>query len=417
MRRTKARPNITNRQGTSYQGTSTFKGKEKARQRGPQERTMSNTRQTKGRPSVNQHGLPKRDTQPSQLKCFGCGQLGHKSNDPKCVKNSAEKTKGAQIYAAREIIDDDEPEGWNDHQEEVPVKDNEEQIEEGDPCEGSQYTSEGKEVEFDDLQDWGSSDDNQQSVRIHTMNVGWDTGNRFAMLNEDCLECFKESELWEVRKMESSASDDEGFLLLIEVSDSEEEELQYDSSQDEILVLVEASNTEDVKTDTDSDSDVKEVYEVEVLILAMREGKGIPLPKTMTKVSVQPMKLRKSSKILERPVQTRKETKAFVAMVTMSDQAVVALLDSGCTMDVLSPELVRVAGLKVYKLKEQVPVQLGTKGSQSKINYSTKTCIKYGPVDASHYFDMVNIDRYNVILGTVFMRKHGIVLDFGKDQV
>jgi hypothetical protein len=46
-----------------------------------------------------------------------------------------------------------------------------------------------------------------------------------------------------------------------------------------------------------------------------------------------------------------------------------------------------------------------------------KTCIKYGPVDASHYFDVVNIDRYDVILGTVFMRKHGIVLDFGKDQV
>jgi hypothetical protein len=43
--------------------------------------------------------------------------------------------------------------------------------------------------------------------------------------------------------------------------------------------------------------------------------------------------------------------------------------------------------------------------------------IKYGPIDVSHYFDMVNIDRYDVILGTVFMRKHGIMLDFGKDQV
>jgi hypothetical protein len=85
----------------------------------------------------------------------------------------------------------------------------------------------------------------------------------------------------------------------------------------------------------------------------------------------------------------------------------------GCVV----PELVRVAGLKVYELKEQVPVQLGTKGSQYKINYGTKACIKYGPIDASHYFDMVNIDRYDVILGTVFMRKHRIVLNFGKDQV
>jgi Aspartyl protease len=406
-----------NRQRTSYQVTSTVKGKEKARQWGFQERTMSDTRQTKGRPSVNQNGPPKKDTQPSQLKCFGCGQWGHKSNDPKCVKNSAEKTKAAQIYAAREIVDDDEPEARYDHQEEVPVKDNEEQVEEGNPCEGSQYTSEGEEVEFNDLQDWGSSDDDQQSVCIHAMNVGWDTGNRFTMLNEDCLKCFEERELWEVGETESSASDDEEFPLLVEVSNSEEEELQYDSFQDENLVLVEASDMEDVETDTDSESDVEEVYEVEVLILVMREGKGIPPPKTMTKVSAQPMKLHKSSKILERPVWTRKETKAFVAMVTMNDQAVVVLLDSGCTTDALSPELVRVAGLKVYELKEQVPVQLGTNGSQSKINYGTKTCIKYGPVDASHYFDVVNIDRYDVILGTVFMRKHGIVLDFSKDQV
>jgi hypothetical protein len=248
----------------------------------------------------------------------------------------AEKTKAAQIYAAREIVDDDEPEGWHDHQEEVPVKDNEEQVEEGDPCEGSQYTSKGEEVEFDGLQDWGSSDDGQQSVRIHAMNVGWDTGSRFAMLNEDCLECFKERETWEVGETESSALEDDGFLLLVEVSDSEEEELQYDSSQDKISVLVEASDMEDVETDIDSGSDVEEVYEVEVLISAMREGEGIPPPKATTKVSAQPMKLCKLSKILERPVRTRKETKAFVAMVTMNNQAAVALLDSGCTTDALS---------------------------------------------------------------------------------
>ncbi|KAF8221842.1 hypothetical protein L208DRAFT_1147177, partial [Tricholoma matsutake] len=89
--------------------------------------------------------------------------------------------------------------------------------------------------------------------------------------------------------------------------------------------------------------------------------------------------------------------------------AAVALLDSG-TMDAVSPELVCVTDLKVYKLTEQVPVQLGTRASQAKINYGTKVCIKYGHVDVKHYFDIVNINRYNVILGTVFMRKHGIVL-------
>jgi hypothetical protein len=51
-----------------------------------------------------------------------------------------------------------------------------------------------------------------------------------------------------------------------------------------------------------------------------------------------------------------------------------------------------------------------------KISYSIKTAIKYGPVDMDHYFDVVNIDRDDVILGTVFMR-HGIALNFGMNQV
>ena len=68
-------------------------------------------------------------------------------------------------------------------------------------------------------------------------------------------------------------------------------------------------------------------------------------------------------------------------------------------------------------MTEQVPVQLGTRGSQSKINYGMKTCVKYGHMDARHYFDVVNIDRYNVILGMVFMRKHGITLDFEQDKI
>ena len=100
-------------------------------------------------------------------------------------------------------------------------------------------------------------------------------------------------------------------------------------------------------------------------------------------------------------------------MVKVNGQEAVVLLDSGCTTDALSLELVRTADLKVYKLVDQ----LGTKGSQSKINYGIKSTIKYGPIDAHHYFDVVNIDRYNIILGMVFMQKHGITLNFGMDQV
>jgi hypothetical protein len=129
------------------------------------------------------------------------------------------------------------------------------------------------------------------------------------------------------------------------------------------------------------------------------------------------LKLRKSSKILERPIRLRKETQTFVIMVEVNGQKAIALLDSRCTTDAVTPELTRIIGLKIYELKEQVPLQLGTRGSQSKINYGTKACLKYGPIEACQYLDIVNIDRYNVTLGTIFMRKHGIVLDFKRNQV
>jgi len=35
----------------------------------------------------------------------------------------------------------------------------------------------------------------------------------------------------------------------------------------------------------------------------------------------------------------------------------------------------------------------------------------------NHYFNIINIDRYDVIIGMVFMKQHRIMLDFEKDQV
>ncbi|KAF8232395.1 hypothetical protein L208DRAFT_1272511, partial [Tricholoma matsutake] len=93
------------------------------------------------------------------------------------------------------------------------------------------------------------------------------------------------------------------------------------------------------------------------------------------------------------------------------------LLDSGCTSDSISPEFTMSANLKAHELEEPVPLQLGTVGSHSKINFGLFTNFEIGEIKNTHYFDVVNIDRYDAILGTVFMRKHGIVLDFECDKV
>jgi hypothetical protein len=85
--------------------------------------------------------------------------------------------------------------------------------------------------------------------------------------------------------------------------------------------------------------------------------------------------------------------------------------------DAISPELARVAGLKVHKLTEEVPLQLGMAGSRSKIIFGMMAKMKYTSIEAENYVDVINIDKYNAIMGTVFMRKYGITVNFANDQV
>ncbi|KAF8237082.1 hypothetical protein L208DRAFT_1249311 [Tricholoma matsutake] len=93
------------------------------------------------------------------------------------------------------------------------------------------------------------------------------------------------------------------------------------------------------------------------------------------------------------------------------------LLDSGCTSDSMSPEFMVSANLKVHELEEPIPLQLGTVGSQSKINFGLFSEFELQGIWGEHYFNVVNLDRYDAIVGTVFMRKHGIILDFEHDEV
>ena len=46
------------------------------------------------------------------------------------------------------------------------------------------------------------------------------------------------------------------------------------------------------------------------------------------------------------------------------------------------------------------------------INYRTHATIKIGRKVVEKYFNIVNIEHYDAILGTPFLRKMGIVLDF-----
>ena len=66
----------------------------------------------------------------------------------------------------------------------------------------------------------------------------------------------------------------------------------------------------------------------------------------------------------------------------------------------------------MFSLEKPIALQLACISSRSMINYGTHATIKIGHKVVKEYFDITNVEHYNVILGTPFLRKMGIVLDF-----
>jgi hypothetical protein len=84
------------------------------------------------------------------------------------------------------------------------------------------------------------------------------------------------------------------------------------------------------------------------------------------------------------------------------------LLDGGSNTNMISPEFATVAKVTAVELQEQMTLQLAVTGSRSKINYGTWVPIEFGSLHSSTYFDIVNIDGYDAILGTPFLWEHGV---------
>ncbi|KAF7982373.1 hypothetical protein HWV62_29120 [Athelia sp. TMB] len=104
-------------------------------------------------------------------------------------------------------------------------------------------------------------------------------------------------------------------------------------------------------------------------------------------------------------------------LVTINGHEVLALFDSGSTTDSITPEFGFTSRTWQFKLDEQITLQLGCIGSRSKIVYGAVAPVLVVGISEEMYFDVVNIDKYDTILGTPFLQRHGILLDFKRGGV
>ncbi|KZT23934.1 hypothetical protein NEOLEDRAFT_1024010, partial [Neolentinus lepideus HHB14362 ss-1] len=89
-----------------------------------------------------------------------------------------------------------------------------------------------------------------------------------------------------------------------------------------------------------------------------------------------------------------------------------ALVDSGSTLDCIQLDFAWIANIVCYELKNPMNLQLGTVGSRSKVNYCMDITFTVTGQVLKHYFDVANIDRYNIVIGTPLLRALCVKLDF-----
>jgi hypothetical protein len=117
------------------------------------------------------------------------------------------------------------------------------------------------------------------------------------------------------------------------------------------------------------------------------------------------------------PITTKEEKECLTMFVDIGGFKAWALWDLGSTTTGITPTFLQVANIPVFPLLESHVLQLGTIGSRSIVNYRTEMEVMVPGAKGTIYMDIANFDRYDMIIGTPYMRRNKVQLDFENDQV
>ena len=109
--------------------------------------------------------------------------------------------------------------------------------------------------------------------------------------------------------------------------------------------------------------------------------------------------------------------KPVVVVVEINGHPARALIDTGLLADFMSANLAEQLNIPCIELAKPLTIQLAVQGSRSKVNYGTKVLLHYQQVNSECYFDIINLQNYNLILGTPFLFQHQVMVGLNESHV
>ena len=109
--------------------------------------------------------------------------------------------------------------------------------------------------------------------------------------------------------------------------------------------------------------------------------------------------------------------KPIVVKIEINGHPVRALLDSGSLGDFISSTIVDQLSITRETLDAPLSLHLAVQGSRSKVNAKAMVNLKYQGIDEKRTLDIININSYDVILGTPWMYQHQLCLGFNPARV
>jgi hypothetical protein len=173
---------------------------------------------------------------------------------------------------------------------------------------------------------------------------------------------------------------------------------------------------------------LKNVVDAPIIIEASTKGNSLDRNRVAAGTVVTPStvpahlvnkkyQFRHSGKTRLRPVIPPDEKECLATWVTIGDLQAWTLWDSGSTTTGITPSFAELANVKVDTLEDPHVLQLGTVGSRSIIKYGADVEIRVADIKTTSYVDIANFDRYDMIMGTPWMRRNKVLLDFNTNRV